>query len=98
VHYEYLNAQGQPKMVWPPSFALARAFVDQLERSSCLGAARVSSVRSALSMAERASGAQRRDALTTLASQLDGESRSSCDGPKVQKLAAAARDLSVTIP
>jgi hypothetical protein len=98
VHYEYLNAQGQPKMVWPPSFSLARAYVDQLERSSCLGAARVTSVRAALSTAEKASGAQRRDALNTLASQLDGEAKSSCDGPKVQKLAAAARDLSVTMP
>jgi hypothetical protein len=98
VHYEYLNAQGQPKMVWPPSFALARAYVDQLERSSCLGAGRVASVRAALSTAERASGAQRRDALNTLASQLDGEARSSCDGAKVQKLAGAARDLSVTMP
>jgi hypothetical protein len=98
VHYEYLNAQGQPKMVWPPSFALARAYVDQLERSSCLGAARVASVRAALSSAELAGGAQRRDALNTLASQLDGDARSSCDGPKVQKLAGAARDLSVTIP
>ncbi|MEO8334817.1 MAG: hypothetical protein ABI664_07585, partial [bacterium] len=98
VHYEYLNAQGQPKMVWPPSFSLARAFVDQLERSSCLGAARVASVRAALSSAETASGAQRRDALNTLASQLDGDARSSCDGPRVQKLAGAARDLSVTMP
>ena len=38
VHLDYLNAQGQPKFVWPPSFALARAYVDQLERSSGLSA------------------------------------------------------------
>jgi len=98
VHYEYLNAQGQPKMVWPPSFALARAYVDQLERSSCLGASRVAEVRSALASAEKASGTQRRDALNTLATQLGNDARNSCDGPKVQKLAAAARDLSVTMP
>jgi hypothetical protein len=40
VHMEYLNAQGQPKIVWPPSFALARAYVDQLERTSGLPSAR----------------------------------------------------------
>jgi hypothetical protein len=25
VHFDYLNTQGQPKLVWPPTFALARA-------------------------------------------------------------------------
>ena len=38
VQCDYLNAQGQPKIVWPPSFALARAYVDQLERSHGLAA------------------------------------------------------------
>ena len=33
VHLDYLNTQGQPKFVWPASFALARAYVDQLERN-----------------------------------------------------------------
>ncbi|HYV96840.1 MAG TPA: hypothetical protein VE967_05245, partial [Gemmatimonadaceae bacterium] len=33
VHYEELNVQDQPKMVWPPSFALSRAYLDQLARS-----------------------------------------------------------------
>ena len=98
VHYDYLNAQGQPKMVWPPSFALARAYVDQLERSGCLSSGRISTVRQTLSSAEAASGSQRRDALNTLATALSGEAGNSCDGPKVQKLAGAARDLSVTMP
>ena len=39
VHLDYLNTQGQPKFVWPPTFALARAYVDQLERSQGLEAA-----------------------------------------------------------
>ncbi|MBS1241297.1 MAG: repeat-containing protein, partial [Gemmatimonadetes bacterium] len=29
VHFDYLNAQGQPKFVWPASFSLARAYLDQ---------------------------------------------------------------------
>jgi hypothetical protein len=34
VRLEEFNAQGQPRFdLWPPSFALARAYVDQLERS-----------------------------------------------------------------
>jgi hypothetical protein len=93
VHMDYLNAQGQPKFVWPPSFALARAYVDQLERNKCLSSARISSVRQALTAAEKASGGQRKDALSTLAGQLDGDVSGSCDGAKVQKLSSAVRNL-----
>jgi hypothetical protein len=98
VHYDYLNAQGQPKMIWPPSFALARAYVDQLERNKCLSAARISAVRSGLSTAERATGAQRREGLNQMATQLAADARGSCDGPKVQKLEGAVRDLSSVLP
>ena len=59
VKLEYLNTQGQPKFVWPPSFAKARAFVDQLERSKGLAPARISAVRSALDAAEKQSGGAR---------------------------------------
>ena len=93
VKFDYLNAQGQPRMVWPPSFALARAYADQLERSRCLSSGRLSAVRKSLSDAERASGDARRSALTTLAGQLDGDAGSSCDAPKVRKLQEAARAL-----
>ena len=93
VHMDYLNTQGQPKFVWPPSFALARAYVDQLERNKCLSSARISAVRSALSSAEKASGSARKDALTTLSTQLNGDVSGSCDGARVQKLSNAVKDL-----
>jgi hypothetical protein len=93
VHLDYLNAQGQPRFVWPPSFALARSYVDQLARSSGLAAARLTSVRQALAGAENASGAQRRDALTQLASQLDGDVSGAGDPSKVRMLTRAVRDL-----
>jgi hypothetical protein len=93
VHMDYMNAQGQPKFVWPPSFALARAYVDQLERSKCLSSSQISAARSALSSAEKASGSARKDALTTLSTQLGGEASGSCDGAKVQKLSNAVKDL-----
>ncbi|MEJ7809566.1 MAG: hypothetical protein WKG32_04030 [Gemmatimonadaceae bacterium] len=93
VRLEYLNAQEQPKFVWPPSFALARAYLDQLARSNGLAAGRVSAVRQALASAERASGAQRRDALTQLATQVDGDASGAGDGAKVRMLAGAVREL-----
>lgn len=96
VHLDYLNAQGQPKFVWPPSFALARAYVDQLERNKCLPASRIGEVRAALSGAEKATGAVRHGALTSLSTQLAGEAAGSCDAGRVRKLSDAIRDLSVT--
>jgi hypothetical protein len=93
VHFDYLNAQGQPKLVWPPSFSLARAFADQLERSKGLAAARLSAVRDALAGAEKQSGAARRDALSKLASELDADAAASSDANKVRMLQKALRDL-----
>jgi hypothetical protein len=93
VHLDYLNTQGQPKFVWPASFALARAYVDQLERSNGLSAARISTVRQALQRAEGASGAARRTALNALATQVTGYAAGSSSAAKVRTLAGALRDL-----
>jgi hypothetical protein len=94
VRMEYLNSQGQPKMAWPASFALAKAYVDQLERSRGLSAARITAVRQALQRAEAASGAARGTALTQLATQLEGDAAGSSDAAKVRMLVGAVRDLS----
>ena len=93
VRWTHLNAQGQPKMEWPPSFALARAFLDQLERKKCLSSSRISEVRQSLSSAERAPGAQRSSQLSALATQIEGDARGSCDGARVQMLLKAVQDL-----
>jgi hypothetical protein len=98
VRLDYLNTQGQPKIIWPATFALARAYVDQLERTNGLPSARVSGIRQSLAAAERASGAQRRDGLTQLAMQLDGNATASQDAAKVRTLAAAVRDLAAATP
>ena len=96
VHLDYLNTQGQPKFVWPASFALARAYLDQLERSSGLSGGKISAARQSLANAEKASGSQRQSALGQLAGQLDGDASGSSDGAKVRKLAEAVRDLAAS--
>jgi hypothetical protein len=93
VKYEYLNAQGQPKMVWPATFSLAKAYADQLERSGGLSSSRLGAVRSGIAGAEAASGSARRDALMKLASTIDGDAASSKDAAKVRMMASAVRDL-----
>ena len=93
VHFDYLNAQEQPKLVWPASFVVARAYLDQLARTNGLAAARISAVRSELARVEKLSGQARRDALTQLATQLTGEAQAASDQSKVRMLAGAVRDL-----
>ncbi len=98
VKWTYLNAQGQPKIVWPPSFPLAKAYVDQLERSKCMSSDKIASVRQSISRAERATGPQRATALNQLATQL-GADAASCDQPKVRLLQKALNDLgNVIVP
>jgi hypothetical protein len=92
VRFDYLNAQEQPQLVWPPSFALARAYLDQLERSTGLAESRISAVRDELAQAERLSGRRRAEALTRLATQLDGEAGST-DPARVRLLTDGLRSL-----
>ncbi|HKC80194.1 MAG TPA: hypothetical protein VKB91_03300, partial [Gemmatimonadaceae bacterium] len=89
VRFDYYNTQGQQQFVWPASFALARAYVDQLERSGGLSAGRISAVRQALTTAEGGS----RSGLTGVAAQLDGDANGSKDASRVRALASAVRNL-----
>ncbi len=93
VHFEYFNAQMQPQFMWPPTFVLARAYIDQLARSNGLAAGRISAVRQALAGAEGESGAARRSALDQLASELDADAGRAGNPAKVRTLARAVRDL-----
>ena len=93
VELDHLNAQGQPRFSWPPSFALARAYVDQLERSNGLSADRLASIREELDRAEDASASDRREALTSLADEIGDAAGSSSDADKVRMLANSVDDL-----
>src|SRR5437667_1943517 len=93
VHFDQLNVQHQPRLVWPPSFVVARAYLDQLARSNGLAAARIAAARNALAGAERQSGRGRKDALTQLATQLRGDAAAAGDRAKVLALVGAVTDL-----
>jgi len=93
VHFDYLNVQDQPKLVWPASLVVARAYLDQLARSNGLAPDKVAAMRAALARAERLSGPERRDALTPLVTELDGSSQGAGDPAKVQALAAVVKNL-----
>ena len=69
VEWSYLNAQGQPVIEWPATFALARAYIDQLERTTEFSATQIASMREVLDRAEGASGTMRQEMLRDLASK-----------------------------
>jgi hypothetical protein len=93
VHWDQLNVQGQPKIVWPPSFSLSKAYLDQLERNKCLSSSRISAARQSIAQAEGLSGAARNAELTKLASSLDADRGNSCDQPRIGWLQKSLRDL-----
>jgi hypothetical protein len=93
IRFEFLNAQDQPKLVWPASFPLARAYLDQLVRSNGLAGARTTAIGTELASAERLAGSARRAALTKLATDIDKDATTAAEAPRVKWLAAAVRDL-----
>ena len=93
VRVDRFNPQLQERIVWPASFVVARAYLDQLARSNGLTSARSAAITADLSRAEGLSGAARRRALNQLASSLDRDARRSSDAARVRAMAAAVRQL-----
>ena len=93
VRFDYLNAQEQRKLVWPPSFAKSRAYLDQLERSKGLAAARITSTRTELSRAEKLSGTARQQALKKLAAQLTTAVSGASDQARARLLSTSVEEL-----
>jgi hypothetical protein len=97
VRFDYYNTQGQQKLDWPPSFALARAYVDQLARPNGLPSGISSAGTQALATAESRTGSQRQSGLSSLAAQWESEAGASRDASKVRALAAAVRSLAAAV-
>ena len=93
VRFDYFNPQDQPKLVWPATFALPRAYLDQLERSGGLARDQIAAARQGLAAAERQSGGARRDTLTRLATQMGSAAPAATDAAKVRVMAAAIEGL-----
>jgi hypothetical protein len=87
------NPQHQEPFVWPPSFAVARSYLDQLVRNRGLAAARITRIRAALARAEKLEGADRSAALEKLAGEVEQAAGQARDAARVRKLAAAVSDL-----
>jgi hypothetical protein len=93
VRMDHFNVQNQQRSVWPPSFVVARAYLDQLRRNRSLSGRRLSRIASELDRAERLPGADRQAALTQLAAALENDARGMRDSGRVRAMAGVVRSL-----
>ena len=93
IHFDVFNPQNQPKLVWPASFVVTRAYLDQLVRDNGLSSERSTAIARDLTRAEKLKSASQRNALNQLASRLDQEARKSSDPARVDALAATVREI-----
>ncbi|MDQ1592726.1 MAG: hypothetical protein QOG71_3353 [Pyrinomonadaceae bacterium] len=86
-----LNVQNQEKIEWPRQLVVAKAYVDQLERSQALPADQIASLRQAIQKAESSRLNQSdRGKLKSLAPSLEksaGQTKSAADSARLQALA-----------
>jgi hypothetical protein len=87
------NAQEQQHFDWPPTFVLNYAYLDQLQRSGGLSAARLAEVRGELGRIEGMNAGQRSGPLGELARALAADVSGSSDSAKVRMLAGGVRAL-----
>ena len=92
VHFDILNVQSQPKIVWPQNLIVGKAYLVQLERSGALAAARIASLKAAIAKVEKP-GASRKDSadLEAMGKALEKDSanaKSATDAGRMQALAA----------
>jgi hypothetical protein len=94
VRLDEFNAQEQPKLTWPANVVVSRAFLDQLNRSKGISAARAAAVKSALDKTEKdKAGKAAVDQLDAVAAQVeqDAASASGQDAVRLKSLAAAMK-------
>jgi hypothetical protein len=94
------NAQAQPRVSWPASPVVARAYLDQLTRSGAIQPTRAEAVKDALSKVERLGPTQTSDpavrqAIETVSTQLeqDAAAAGEAQAQPLRSLTAALREV-----
>jgi hypothetical protein len=92
VHVSELNVQNQQKIEWPHQLVVAKAYIDQLERSHALPADRITALRQAIQSAEHSNNETALAKLKDLAPALD-ESAGTTQSADATRLHALAEIL-----
>src|ERR1041385_4729891 len=95
VHMNELNVQNQQRIVWPHKLVVAKAYLDQLERSQGLAADQITSLRQAIDTAEsshlNAKSAAKLKSMAASVSQSAGSAKNAADAARLQGLAAVLK-------
>jgi hypothetical protein len=91
VHFNELNVQNQPKIVWPANLVVAKAYLDQLGRSQALPSNRIAALNKAISRTEKSHLKQKDVArLSQMADAVEtdaGSAKDSADANRLHELA-----------
>jgi hypothetical protein len=88
VHVAALNVQNQQKLEWPAQLVVAKAYLDQLERSQALPADRIAALRTAISGAEGNKGKMAKlSGMAPSVEQSAGAAKSPADAARLHALA-----------
>lgn len=95
-----LNVQDQPKITWPSTLTVAKAYVDQLERSQALSTHRIAELRKAIHNAEASHMSKKNVAkLAHMAPGLEKGAKTAkdpADSNRMQSLADVLKHVSAT--
>ena len=91
-----LNVQNQERIVWPNKLVIAKAYLDQLERSKGLPAEQIASLRQSIQKAE-ASKMSKKDVadLKKLAASLEKNGGTGLDSSRIRAMAAVLKSPSM---
>ena len=95
VRFEEFNSQQQPKVTWPPSFLVAKAYLDQMTRAKTIDTARATALQAALDRGDTRAGraAATLDELDKMAAQLEADAATpgAKDAARMKAMAAAIK-------
>ena len=98
VHFDELNVQNQPKIVWPSNLVVAKAYVDQLARGTSVSAKRIADLNAAIAKLEASPSDKRAAAgLKPLAAGLEKDAaaaKATADVIRMKALAAILNEKS----
>ena len=92
VHFDELNVQNQPKIVWPANFIVAKAYADQLARGTSVTPQRIAAINAAIAKADAGQ-------LKTLAASLEKDAataKTPADANRMRALAAIMKNAPKT--
>ena len=92
VHFDELNVQNQPKIVWPQNLTVAKAYVDQLARGTSVTADRIAALNAAIAKVEASASDKKAAAeLKSIGASLEKDAaaaKTPADAERMKALAA----------